>query len=303
MSIIIDTDPGVDDALALSLAVSSNLNIAGITTVYGNSTLVNSTRNVLTILQILRKNIPVYQGAFKPLYGNGIKAASHGDNGLGGFRLKNLKNKVEKQNAIDMLITLLEKKPPKSVEIICIGPVTNIALASILRPDLVQKIKRIIILGGVFSEKGNISPYAEFNTFNDPFALENILNIKCDKILIPINICRKIIISKDDFSNIKNKNLRNTFKIITNIYISYYTSNIKYGGFKGGVMYDILAIVYLINPALFTTTPKYVQVELYGKRAGKTSCSNSQKPNCLVVKQANGEKIKNLFFNYLNKNV
>jgi len=297
--IIIDTDPGIDDSIAIAEACYSNLNILGITTVFGNSTVKNSTRNALTILQLLDKNIPVYAGSNKSLFGKTIRAKSQGDNGLGGFRLNNLKYQKQKIEASKFIINQLETNKNKSIDIVAIGPLTNLAIVNKKRPDLLCRVNQLIILAGVFFEKGNISQYAEFNAYNDPFALSEVLNINCGKILIPINICRKVVMRLDDFKKIQNKKIKDSFTKISKLYIKYYENNKKYGGFNGGVMYDLLAISFLIRPNLFKLKKANIEVMTNKKKYGQTVIKNKKK-NCLLVTDVNARGVLSLFFRLIN---
>lgn len=294
--IIIDTDPGVDDSLALLLAVASKLNIIGITTVFGNSNINNTTKNALTIMEILKSNIPIYQGASEPLIKKPTQAKSHGQNGLGEFYLKEMKRKKEKITAIQFFINTLEKNKDKEVSILCLGPTTNLALLKIIRPDLITKIDQIIILGGVFFEEGNITKKAEFNVYNDPDALNSLLLFECKKILIPINICRKVIFTLKDLNKINNPEISSNFKIISKNYIDYYQNDPTYGKFKGGVMYDLLTICFLINSKIFKIQKKYITVN----KKGETKISNNKKTNCNLITDVNTRKIKKIFFNTIN---
>ena len=295
MSLIIDTDPGVDDALAIALACQSGADILGITTVFGNSSIQNSTRNALTILELLKKDIPVYQGVGVPLRGKGTLASSHGENGLGGFSMLLIRKK-EKISAAHFLKRTLSSSADRSVNLVCIGPATNIALLFQKSPDLVRKVKQLILLGGVLGERGNITKYAEFNVYNDPEAFKFLLQISCKKIVIPINICRKVIFTQKDFEGMSNRRLRNSFRQIANLYIRYYTSDKEYGTFKGGVMYDLLAISFLLRPRLFRLSKKTIDVVLKGKQRGKTFLIRNTRPNCKVVISTKAQGIKRLFF-------
>ncbi|MBP9690900.1 nucleoside hydrolase [Candidatus Woesebacteria bacterium] len=258
--IIIDTDPGVDDALAIMLASASSLDICGITTVFGNSSVTNCTRNALTILQILNSCIPVYKGSNKPIQGKATQASSHGDNGLGGYTLPNLRLKSQ-GNALRFIEKAVSKYPDKTIDLVALGPLTNIASFGQKYPELINRIRRIIILGGVFNEPGNITPYAEFNTFNDPWALKKVLSFPVEKILIPANVCRKVVFTLEDFQKIQNVNLKLAIQAITQIYIDYYKNDAIYGGFAGGVMYDLLAIAYEVNPNIFVSRNACVSVD------------------------------------------
>jgi len=298
MPLIIDTDPGVDDALALMFACKSNLNIVGISTIFGNSTLIDSTRNALTILSLLKKKIRVYEGRSTPIRGKGKLASSHGDNGLGGFSVSSRRRK-SKRDAVTYMKDVLTIEPNKSVDLLCIGPASNVAELFIRYPHLAKKINKLIILGGVINEKGNISKYAEFNVFNDPYAFSKILEIPVDKILIPINICRKVTFTHSDFRRIRNTGLRSSINKITDIYIRYYTSGNKYGVFEGGVMYDVLTVAYLLNPRLFKTRMVFVDVCITGKKAGMTLLKKGVN-NCLLVTDVDVKGLKSLFFKTIN---
>lgn len=299
--IIIDTDPGVDDALAIALACYSDLSIQALTTVFGNSGIGNTTRNALTILELLGKKIPVFQGSSKPLKGKSTLPGSQGDNGLGGFK-KTVNLRKKSQPAVSYLKNILENSEKKTITFVCMGPTTNLASLFLKRPELSEKIREIIILGGVFQEAGNITPYAEFNVFNDPYALQCVLRIKCKKILIPINICRKVLFELKDFDGITNKKVSEIFKRISELYIQYYRTDKTYGGFKGGVMYDLLTIAYVIAPRLFKIVPAYVIVETSRKRTkGKTTIRIGAENNCFVVQNTNPQLIKKLFFDTMNR--
>ncbi len=298
--IIIDTDPGVDDALAIMLASASSLDICGITTVFGNSSVTNCTRNALTIMEILSKNIPVFEGVGKPMKGMRTNASSHGDNGLGGFTLPNLRLK-SKGNALSFIEKTLRKYPDKTIDLIALGPLTNIASFGEKCTERLEKIRRIIILGGVFNEPGNITPYAEFNTFNDPWALKQVLRFPVEKILIPANVCRKVVFTLEDFQKVQNVDLKFAIQKITQMYIDYYKNDATYGGFAGGVMYDLLAVAYELNSNIFVSRSAYVSVETNDRlQKGSTAVMAGKSANCTLVSDVDESKIKTLFIKTLN---
>jgi purine nucleosidase len=298
--IIIDTDPGVDDALALAFAVAAQLPVVGVTTVFGNATVNNSTRNALTILELMKSDIPVYQGAALPLAGSPVLPQSHGDNGLGGYSRKRLGRRAEPISAIEFIIRTLEQG---KTTIVCMGPSTNVAMVTRLRPDLVANIQELIILGGVFFEKGNMTPVAEFNVLNDPYAFRNAVELSCPVTIIPINVCRKVLFTAKDFEQIKSKQLKDTFVRITELFIRYYTSDDEYAGFEGAVMYDLLPIAYVLKPKLFSTIKKDVAVETSSQLTyAQTILKDSAVAPCTVVTDVSEEKVKELFFEVLNAN-
>lgn len=299
--IIIDTDPGVDDALAIAFAIKASLPIDAFTTVYGNSTVDNSTTNILSILELTDSNIPVYRGANKPLKGKNKLAQSHGDNGLGGFSLTTNK-KVSKLPALKYYQKIFSDSEDKSITIVAIGPTTNLGELIKQSPELFNKLEKIIIMGGVFNEEGNVTPYAEFNVYNDPYSLDLILKSNLPEIIIiPANICRQVTFTKDTFNKIGNPKLSKGLTEISRMFIDYYSNDPQYGGFKGGVMYDLLTISLLVNPNLFTLKKERVAVETKDKeRFGLTKIVKGE-PNCKVVAKVKVDELKDLYIKVMNK--
>jgi inosine-uridine nucleoside N-ribohydrolase len=290
--IIIDTDPGVDDALAIILAIKANLPVDSLVTVFGNSNIKNSTTNAISILELLNSNIEIYQGTDKPLIGKKFQAISHGENGLSGVFIKSNK-KVNKNTISHYLKTINEN--PGEVTLVCMGPTTNIALLLKKEPNILKKIEKIIILGGSFS-KGNITEYAEFNVYSDPEALNEILNSGSKNIyFIPIDVCREVVFT---FEDIKKKGIKH-LELITKAYIEYYSKPGEYSGYKGGVMYDLLTIAYLINIETLTFEKSCIKVNTtQNKRRGQTLLTN-QKNNCYLAKKSDHTLIKKIFNKYV----
>lgn len=299
--IIIDTDPGVDDALAIAFAIKASMPIEAITTVYGNSTVKNSNLNTLTILELLKQDIPVYSGAKSSMVGKTILATSHGQDGLGGFRLSTDLS-IKDETALDFYKRILSDTPEGEIIIVAIGPTTNIGLLVRDNPELFAKVRQIIIMGGVFGERGNITDYAEFNVYNDPRALDLILKSGHQNItIVPADICRQVTFTKEVFNQIDNQDLAQGLAKISELYIDYYSNDEKYGGFEGGVMYDLLAIAILVDPTLFTLTEAKVKVEIEDdKRYGLTEIVDGE-PNCHVVNAVDVERLKDKYVEVMNK--
>lgn len=287
LPIIIDTDPWVDDALAIMFAIQKNMPIIWLTTVYGNNSVENSTKNALTILTIMNRDIPVFEWAKSPFIGDGIFANCQWENWLWWFETI-LRYQKQEKNALEFLVQALEKQ---KIDIICLGPLTNIAMLGIMRPDLLKNINRLIILWWVFYEVGNKSPLAEFNVINDPYSFAKVLSFDVLKVIIPANVCRKVLFKKEDFDSIKNQwNIRQ----IVDWYIDYYQD---VEGFSGGVMYDVLATMYLSNPELFVWDEKYVDIEYNEwKCFGQTFINPQKKANCKLITDINNDLLKKIFF-------
>ena len=290
LSIIIDTDPGVDDALAILFAhFASALDVAAITTVYGNQTIEKTTRNACALVDLLGAKTPVYRGASRPLGKDALLAECHGDTGLGAYRQSghlqpgNVVTKVQKQDAVQFLANAISP----GMRIACLGPTTNIALLINLYPEVLRQAESIIIMGGVFDQPGNVSPWAEFNVYNDPEALQQVLAYEgVSKILIPADICREVLMAEEDFIGIKDPTLSKAIQEIVREYVEYYKYDHIHGGFSGGVMYDALVMAYMLWPELFHVEPHHVVVETgNGVSRGATAVDlkRKDKPNCLLV--------------------
>lgn len=285
--IIIDTDPWVDDVLAIMFAIQKNMPILWLTTVYGNNSVENSTKNTLTILSLMNIKIPVYQWASSPLVWNGIFANCQWNNWLWWFETT-FKYQKQQKNALEFLIEILENQ---KVDIVCLWPLTNISMLWILRPDLLKNINKLIVLWWVFYEVGNKSPLAEFNALNDPYSFAKVFSFDVPKVIIPADVCRKVLFKKEDFDSIKNQwNIRQ----IVDWYIDYYQD---VEGFSGGVMYDVLATIYLSNPELFIWDEKYIDIEYNEwKCFGQTFINSQKKANCKLITNINSNLLKQIFF-------
>ena len=185
--LIIDTDPGVDDAHALLLALShESVKVEAITTVAGNVCLEKTTRNALTVLEVLGKDVPVYAGCTDSLVQSPPRRAiSHGSDGLGDAELPSPRRSPEAEHAALALVRLTGQFPG-AVTIVAIGPLTNLALATRLDPALPQRVQRLVVLGGVISGRGNSwLPAAEFNFYVDPEAAFVVLEHWKNILLVP----------------------------------------------------------------------------------------------------------------------
>ncbi|MGH7909162.1 MAG: nucleoside hydrolase [Thermodesulfobacteriota bacterium] len=179
--VVLDMDPGIDDAIALLLALNSPaLDIAAITTVSGNVSLPKATTNALRLVEAVASKVPVHMGASRPAGGHDIIRAEsiHGRDGLGDAGLALPKRTAEKVGAHDMLIELLKSSKKKEITIVATGPLTNIALLVRSEPSLAKKLDRIFVMGGLYDStmRGNVSEYSEFNFFSDPESAHSVMS-------------------------------------------------------------------------------------------------------------------------------
>lgn len=178
LDLVIDCDPGIDDALALWLAaaVPERLHLLGITCVAGNRPLHTTSANARRLMDAAgRADVPVFAGAAQPLVLPTTRCSLfHGENGLGGVELP-LHRPVETEHAVDFLVRTLQDRPAGSVTLVAVGPLTNLALAEARRPGLLQRAKAVLVMGGAVKRGGNVTPRAEFNFYADPAAAEAVL--------------------------------------------------------------------------------------------------------------------------------
>lgn len=269
--IIIDCDPGIDDALALMLALSSpELNILGITTVSGNVPAYMGAENALKVLkQMNRLDIPVYCGAEFPLRREYVDAKdTHGEDGLGETNYPNVEEVKWKTGAVDFIIQTLQKE--MDVSIIAIGPMTNIALALQQCPEAFKRLDEFISMGGNFRSYGNCSPVAEYNYWCDPDAADYVYqNIGTMIHMVGLDVTRNIVFTPtiSDFCQRIHPSNGTFAKQITRFYDEFHW---KYERIIGCVINDPLAVAYFINRDLCNGFEAYTTVVTDGICIGQT---------------------------------
>ncbi|RJP69182.1 MAG: nucleoside hydrolase [Candidatus Abyssobacteria bacterium SURF_17] len=275
--VIIDTDPGVDDALALILALRSpELHVKAITTVNGNTSLRQSTENALRILEIvaLPDPPPVIPGAAIPLNREPIPSASiHGRDGLGEITfLKDRRgkkkytpprHKPEPTYAPGAIIELVNEHPGE-ITIITLGPLTNIALALQTDPGLSRHVKEIITMGGAYSVPGNVTPAAEFNFYCDPEAAQEVIGSGIPLTLVGLDVTRSARLSRHALMNATKKRTRlNQFlRDSTEFVMDFYRER---EGYHGCCVHDALAVMAAIDGSIIGTKRAHVEIETEGK--------------------------------------
>tara|TARA_A100001037_G_scaffold86861_1_gene78823 strand:- start:762 stop:1697 length:936 start_codon:yes stop_codon:yes gene_type:complete len=262
--IIIDTDPGQDDAVAILIALASNeLDVIGITCVAGNVPLPLTGTNARKILELSGEvDIPVFLGADKPLVRTLITAEhAHGKTGLDGPELPEPKINYQEMTAIDFIIESVQNSESKTITLCPLGPLTNIALAFRKCPDIIHEIREIVLMGGGFFEGGNVTPSAEFNVFVDPHAAAEVINSGVPIVMLPLDVTHEVITSPDVIQRLKS--LNNYPAQVTAEMLGFYErfNGEKYG-YEGAPLHDPNVIVYLLNPDLYKGKLINVQVEI-----------------------------------------
>jgi len=271
--IIIDTDPGVDDALTFLLALASpEIKLEALTTVQGNVTIKKATRNALSVLELANaSHIPVVQGCSHPLIKmpHNSGEAVHGSSGIGEAVLPEPKSKAIEGHAVDYLVERVLAEPDE-LSIFPIGPLTNIALAIRKEPRFAKAVKELVIMGGAIRSGGNITPLAEFNINEDPHAAHVVFNSGIPITLIPLDATYKCLLTADDVERL-NKIDSPIAKFVRDATATYMDFYLKYEGFKGCALHDPLTLAVILAPEIFSFEYHYVDVDISGGvSTGKT---------------------------------
>ena len=261
--IIIDTDPGQDDAVAILLALASpeDMEVIGITAVAGNVPLPLTQKNALIICELAGKtNIPVYAGCDRPL-AHTLETAEHvhGKTGLDGPNLPDPQMQLTDGHAVDYIIETLRTHPANTITLCPLGPLTNIATAFQKAPDIVEKVQEIILMGGAYFEVGNMTPAAEFNIYVDPEAAEIVFKSGASIVVMPLDVTHKVLVTKQ--RNDAFRNIGTPFGIAVSQMTEFFEryDREKYGS-EGAPLHDPCVTAYLIRPDLFKG--RYVNVEI-----------------------------------------
>ena len=262
--IIIDTDPGQDDAIAIlfALGAADYLEVRALTTVAGNVPVEWASRNARIIRDWAeRTEIPVYAGCPRPLLRDLITAEHvHGETGLGGVQLPEPRAGLAAGSAVNFLIETLSTAPAGSLTICSIGPLTNIASALVRAPRIRTSIKQIVMMGGAHFERGNITPSAEFNIHIDPDAADLVFRSGVQITVLPLDVTHQVLTTPgrlDQLFSLGNK----AGKLVADILNSYQRHDMVRFGREGGPVHDPCVIGYLLNPELFSGKTVNVAVE------------------------------------------
>lgn len=252
--IIIDCDPGQDDAIGLLLAMSSpdELDILGVTTVAGNVPLALTERNARQVRDIAgRRDVPVYAGCSKPMVRDLITAEHvHGKTGIDGIDIVEPKQPLEKQHAVDFIVDTLSGADNDSITLVPMGPLTNIGQAFTKDPSILRNVEQIILMGGAMREGGNISPSAEFNILVDPHAADIVFRCGRPITVMGLDVTHQVLATperRDLIRAIDNEAARATAGMLD--FFNRHDT-VKYGS-KGAPLHDPCTIAFLLKPELF----------------------------------------------------
>lgn len=293
--VIIDTDPGIDDFLAIMLAKSSaKLDIRAITAVCGNQTLEKTSKNALDIANLLDINVAVAKGAQTPLDRELYTAGDvHGENGIGNIYLEASSKEFDNRYAWDLIYDEA-KKENGNLEIIAIGPLTNIAIAVLKYPELVNMVKRLTIMGGSASS-GNRTEHAEFNIWADPLAADIVFKSGFNMVMVGLDVTRKTLLSEENIEEIKA--IKSEHIDIIGSLLDEMFKRYKKLGNPGVVIHDALAVAYVIDESCLELKNCQVSIESRDEiRIGKTIVDLEGKDkNVAVAFEVDFNLFKDLF--------
>lgn len=262
--IIIDTDPGQDDAVAILLALGSpaELDVLGIVAVAGNVGLRQNAKNALKVVELSgRTDVKVYAGCERPMRRTLVTAEYvHGKSGLDGPDLPEPRLQLESQHGVDFIIDTLRREPEKTVTLCALGPLTNLALAFVKAPDIVARIDQIVLMGGGLFEGGNTTPAAEFNIYVDPEAADVVFHSGVPITQVPLDLTHFMLTTKQRVERFRN--LGNRTGVATAEMLEFFErfDESKYG-WDGGPLHDPCVIAYVLKPGLFTGRHVNVAIE------------------------------------------
>jgi purine nucleosidase len=291
--IIIDCDPGVDDAIALLLAFASpdEIEVVGITTVIGNVSLPLTTRNALRITAMAnRQDIPVYAGCSRPIILPRVQrgASVHGTDGLGDLGMSDATHTVQSQHAVDFIIDTILREPGE-ITLCPIGPMTNIALALIKEPSIAARIKAIVFMGGAVFSPGNTATDAEFNIWIDPHAAQIVLSSGIPMTMFGLDVTRHATLTQPRFDELE----RDASPIMKTA-----IAMMRYYGSGDASLHDPCVTAFLIDPTLFKGVDAVIEVECdqsgsYGRTRAtlvKNGAGKDQ-PVCRVITEVDDERL------------
>ncbi|PZX10495.1 nucleoside hydrolase [Celeribacter halophilus] len=266
--IIIDTDPGQDDAMAILLALGSpeEIDVLGITAVAGNVPIERTAENARKVCEVAKRpDVKVFAGCDRPMAHTLVTAEHiHGKTGLDGIELPAPTMPLQEQHGVDFIIDTLKREPAGTVTLCPMGPLTNIATAFEKAPEIVERVQEVVLMGGAYFEVGNITPAAEFNIYVDPEAADIVFKSGTKITVMPLDVTHKALVTAPrlqafhDFGNHLGEVVAGWLDFFERFDVE------KYGSL-GGPLHDPTVIAYLIKPELFSGRFINVEIETQSK--------------------------------------
>ncbi|MGL4959966.1 MAG: nucleoside hydrolase [Inquilinus sp.] len=309
LPIIIDCDPGIDDAIAILTAfVSPELELLGITAVCGNQPLERTVRNALQLCELGgRADVPVFAGCFRPLLRQPIHGHFHGGSGLGNTVLPDPVKVAEERHAVDFLIESCRAAAAnnRKLTLCTLGPLTNVAVALRMDPAIAAGIERIVMMGGAYREAGNRTIAAEFNILADPHAAHIVFSSGLPIVALPLDATHQVILTPGYAAQLSGAAGRISGPL-GEMMAFWDRNDVRRYGARGGPMHDPLVIAYLLAPHLFGTEVARVFVEhdselCLGQTIADWYGKSGQHPNVEIVTRVDAQGVFDLFHERLSR--
>ncbi len=281
--VIYDTDPGVDDAMALYYALAhGHIDVVGITTTFGNVSVDQAVTNALYLTSLANHHIPVTKGVKTPWVKHGEAPPDfiHGADGLGNLSSRIATSQTADPRSSAQFIVDTARAHPGEITLVAVGPLGNLAAALALEPALPHLLKEVIIMGGAIGEPGNVSPVAEANIWNDPHAADKVFCAGWKLTMVGLDVTHQVILPVSLFkkiathhNHIATDTLLHAVSFYANFYSNLYPHVAKIHGCFG---HDVLAFIYLTNPELFTLETGRIRVAIDGLAQGQTMMRRKQ---------------------------
>lgn len=298
IKIILDCDPGHDDAVAITLAARSpKIELLGITVVAGNQTLENTQRNALNVVQTLGVDVPVYAGCGQPMIREKMTAGDiHGATGLDGPVFEPLTRELEPEHAVNYIIRTLMASDG-DITMVTTGPMTNLGMAIRMEPKIVDKIKQIVLMGGAYAN-GNVTPAAEFNIIADADAAHVCFSCGRPIVMVGLDVTRQALCYPDIVERM-DKVGNHASKLFVDLMGHFCKAQKEVFGWEGGPLHDPITIAYLIDPSVLETKFVNCRIDIRGTDSyGRTNCDlfgyNGLEPNVHVAVGIDVEKFWNM---------
>jgi len=266
--IIIDSDPGQDDAVAILLALASpdEIEVMAVVAVAGNVPLALTAANARRIVELAgRADVPVYAGCQRPLTGELVTAEHvHGKTGLDGYRLAAPRVPLAAGHGVDYLIETLSGEPPGTITLCTLGPLTNIGMALVKAPAIAPRVREIVMMGGAYFEVGNVTPAAEFNIYVDPDAADIVMKSGIAITMAPLDVTHRVLTTQPRLAAIAAIGNRAGEAVAGLLSFSERFDLAKYGSL-GAPLHDPCVIAWLLRPELFTGKTINVSIETTGR--------------------------------------
>ena len=295
--VIIDTDPGIDDAMAILFAfLHADIDLIGLTTIFGNVTTDVATRNALALAELAGVDVPVARGAERPLVQAPQPVADfvHGTEGFGEVPPFSPAGTPTGQPAAEFICEAVTAAPGEIV--LCpVGPLTNLALALRLDPSIAEKTKSVTVMGGSVEAGGNATPFAEANIWQDPHAAQVVFDAPWDVTLVGLDVTHEVTCGPEDFAGLASAapTLGGFLNDAAQFYFRFHE---KHDGFYGCHMHDPTAVISIIQPDLFATRQGALDVVVEGERAGQTiAADDAERQVARLCMGVDDDAVRSLF--------